>query len=214
MQTGGLMGGFYRISEWIMRLAYINILWVAFTLLGLIVFGFMPATAAMFAIIRKWIMKDEDVPIFKTFWSYYKQDFVKVNLLGLSLAIIGYILYIDLQFLQTAAGSWIGILYIPVLVLSLVYYFMLLYIIPVFVHYELKLFQIIKNAFLIMVMNPLANISMIAGLVILYFIMISIPGLIVFFGASTVAFIIMGSAYLAFSKIQKKQEAQNPTEES
>ena len=35
----GLIGGIYRYSEWIMRLAYINILWILFTLLGLVVFG-------------------------------------------------------------------------------------------------------------------------------------------------------------------------------
>ncbi|WP_100407315.1 YesL family protein [Bacillus solitudinis] len=213
MQMGGLMGGFYKISEWIMRLAYINILWILFSLLGLILFGVWPATAAMFAIVRKWIMGEHDIPVFKTFWGYYKSDFIRINLLGLSLAIIGYILYIDIKFLQAAVDSWIGALYLPVLIMTFFYYLMLLYVIPVYVHYDIKLFQVIKNSFLIMIMNPLANVALIVSCLMIYFLMISFPGLIIFFGASSLAFVIMWSTQIAFNKIQKKREAQKEATE-
>ncbi|MBS4177478.1 YesL family protein [Lederbergia citrea] len=41
-------------------LDYVNLPWISF---GLIVLGFFPATAAMFTVIRKWMMK-EQVPVF------------------------------------------------------------------------------------------------------------------------------------------------------
>lgn len=46
-----------------------------FTLLGLGVFGIMPATAALFAVMRKWIQGQDNVPVLKTFWQEYKGEF-------------------------------------------------------------------------------------------------------------------------------------------
>src|SRR5690625_6342583 len=63
--TTGPMGGFYTLANWIMRLAYVNILWIAFSLVGIIILGFFPATIGMFTVIRKWIQGDGDIPIFK-----------------------------------------------------------------------------------------------------------------------------------------------------
>lgn len=85
----GIMGGFYRISEWIMRFAYVNILWIAFTLIGLVFLGFFPATASLFAVVRKWIQGNNEVPIFSFFWTNYKSSFLKSNILGISIVIIG-----------------------------------------------------------------------------------------------------------------------------
>lgn len=36
MELNGLMGVLYRFAEWIMRLAYANLLWILFTLTGLV----------------------------------------------------------------------------------------------------------------------------------------------------------------------------------
>ncbi|MGY0702716.1 DUF624 domain-containing protein [Bacillus subtilis] len=55
MEHDGSLGRMLRFCEWIMRFAYTNLLWLFFTLLGLGVFGIMPATAALFAVMRKWI---------------------------------------------------------------------------------------------------------------------------------------------------------------
>ncbi len=72
--------GYYRICTWIMRMAYVNLLWVAFSLLGLGIFGFFPATAAMFVVIRKWLSSEQDIPVFKTFWNAFKTEFIKINI--------------------------------------------------------------------------------------------------------------------------------------
>ncbi|BDG36084.1 DUF624 domain-containing protein [Saccharococcus caldoxylosilyticus] len=56
MPSGLLDGKLYRVCEWITRLACINILWMLFTLAGLIVFGIAPATVALFTIVRKWLV--------------------------------------------------------------------------------------------------------------------------------------------------------------
>src|SRR5690554_780565 len=97
------MGGFYRISEWIMRLSVTNILWVVtafpvfFCIFSLLFFSstveevqawflpiavlspflLFPSTSAMFALARKWVTGDADVPLFKTFFRSYKENYLQ-----------------------------------------------------------------------------------------------------------------------------------------
>ncbi|WP_332696088.1 YesL family protein [Halalkalibacter lacteus] len=209
MPNQGVIGGFYRVSEWIMRLAYINILWILFTIIGLIFLGFMPATVAMFTIIRKWLMGEEDTPIFKLFLTTYKKEFIKVNLLGLIMFAIGYILYIDLQFLSQVSGMLQYILTAGLIIIGFFFLIMVVYIIPVYVHYDLKFFQYLRHSILIGFLSPLMTLVLGATLLIAYYLFMFIPGLIPVFGASVFGFISMGSAYFAFKRLgTRKQNSQ------
>lgn len=76
MEMNGLMGGIYRVAEWIMRLALLNLLWLGFTIAGLIAGGLFPATQAAFAISRQWIRGETELPIFKTFLTYFKKKII------------------------------------------------------------------------------------------------------------------------------------------
>jgi uncharacterized membrane protein YesL len=204
MQMNGVVGGFYRISEWIMKLAYINLLWILFTLAGLILFGFFPATASMLSVNRKLIMGEVDIPIFKTFLTTYKEEFLKCNVTGLAMVVVGYFLYLDLTLVSEASGI-ISLLYFPLLMIMLGFILTSFYVFPVIVHYDTKILQAIKNAFFIMILHPLSTIMMVAGTISIYFLLITIPGLIPIFCGSLFSFVIMWSALLAFSKIEKKQ---------
>lgn len=206
MQMKGAIGGFYRLCDWIMKLAYINILWISFSLLGLIVFGFFPATAAMFVIVRKILMDKDEIPILKTFWESYKSEFLKSNFLGLILIITGYILYIDILFLRNTTG-FINLLYYPTLMLALGFVLTLLYVFPTFVHFDLRILQVIKNAFVIMLMNPLSTVLMVIGSFAVYLLLTTIPGLIPLFSGSILSLVIMWASFFAFSRIKKIQDA-------
>ena len=202
----GFVGGFYKISEWIMRLAYINLLWIMFTIMGLGLFGLFPATISMFTVIRKWLMGFDDIPIFKTFWTSYKKEFLKSNLLGLLIMVTGYVLYIDLYFLGRADG-FISVIYYPTFLLSIGFILTICYIFPTFVHFDVSVFQVVKNSFLIMLMNPLSTIMMVIGSIAVYMLMTTLPGLIPIFGGSVLAFVIMWSAFLAFTRIERQRQA-------
>lgn len=78
-----LSNGFYRFCEWVMRLAYLNLLWIGFSLAGAVVFGLAPATAAMFAVTRQWVMGNTDIPVFQTFFQTFKKEWAKSSVLGL-----------------------------------------------------------------------------------------------------------------------------------
>lgn len=197
------VNGYYQFAVWAMRLAYLNILWFVFTLVGLFFFGLMPATAGMFAVVRKWVSGDTDIPVFKTFWKSYRQEFLKANLLGYILAGIGYLLYIELQILRAQENMVYFVASYGVIALFIVLLIVLLYSFPIFVHFNISTLQNIKWAFVIGVIHPILTISLIAILLFVHYVtFITIPALLFFFGGSVTAFILTWGASKTFTKYE------------
>src|SRR5699024_9178366 len=82
----------FDMGNWLFKLMYLHVLWVAFTLLGVIFLGFFPATAGVYTVTRKWVEGDPDVPIFRTFFDVYKSIFFQINGLGYFMAFVGALL--------------------------------------------------------------------------------------------------------------------------
>nr|WP_263324413.1 YesL family protein [Neobacillus sp. Marseille-Q6967] len=198
------MNGLYALTEWITRFAYVNLLWVGFSLMGLVLFGISPATVAMFTVIRKWIMGESDIPVFGTFWDTFKKEFLRSNGLGIVLALLAGIIYIDLYFMKI--GNSLQLTHIPLYLIIFAIIMTVLYIFPVYVHYNVTVVQLFKNSFFIMLVNPVSNIMILIGFVAAIFVMKFLPALLFFFGGSISAGIIMAACYLAFQKIEKKQK--------
>jgi uncharacterized membrane protein YesL len=205
METKGILSGIYRVSEKVMLIAYINILWIMFSLLGLVIFGIMPATVAMFAVIRKQIIEEEQVPIFSLFLKKYKEEFVKVNLFGYLLLIVGTILWLDVVLFQSLHGM-------PYMIMSflaagglLLFLIVVLYILPLYVHYDLRFFNYIKTGFLLAFSYPIHTAIMIVSGVVIYFILLLLPGSLFFFSGSLYSFIILKTAFKVFSKVEKQK---------
>ncbi|WP_332632531.1 YesL family protein [Halalkalibacter flavus] len=202
MQYTGMIGGFYRVCEWVMRLAYVNLLWIGFALIGLVVFGFFPSTVAMFSVVRKWVMGEDDIPVFSTFYQAYKKEFLKINLLGCSLGLLGYILFIDYQFFKSMEANYLQLFSYVFLALLLVLFVILLYVFPVYVHYELKPFQVVKNALLVAIANPISTGVILVGSMIVFWITLSFLSVLFFFSGSALTFVVMWSAYRSFTKVE------------
>ncbi|WP_053362794.1 YesL family protein [Bacillus sp. FJAT-27251] len=196
----------YGATEWIAKFAYLNLLWIGFSLLGLVVLGIFPATISMFAIIRKWLMGETDIPIFRTFWTTYKAEWVHGNGLGLFMAAVGGLIVLNLVFIRNSGSTGISVIQIPLYLFMLAALMTMFYLFPVYVHYELRLVQMIKNAFLMMLISPLENLVMIAGVAAVIFVVRFLPGFGFFFGGSLSAAIIMAAGYVVFNKMAKKQQ--------
>ena len=214
MVANGLMGGFYRLSEWVMRLAYVNILWMIFTLLGAIVLGIGPATAGMFAVIRKMVMGDDDISVFKIFWSTYRKEFKRANILTFLVVILGFILYFDSRFFQSQEGMFFYLLRYFTLGLFIMYLLVLFYIFPLFAHYQMKILHYLRSALLFAFMQPIITILMVAGNYVVYRILMAIPGLIPFFGVSLFSFITMYLAYISFKRVELREENKEKQQEA
>ncbi|RCW76890.1 YesL family protein [Saliterribacillus persicus] len=202
----GQMRGFYKVAEWVLNIAYLNILWIAFTLVGIVIFGLFPATTSMFTVIRKWVLGKRDIPIFQTFWSTYKKEIIKSNILGLIVIAVGGLLYLDFSYVSEQEGFFIQLTYYPLIILIVIYILSLLYVFPVYVHYDTKLIHVLKNSVLLMIMSPFITIMLMTGLVFVYFIMEFLPGLTPFFAASLFSYIIMWSCNFAFNKVSRFQK--------
>lgn len=202
----GFAMGYYRLCTWIMRIAYVNLLWIGFSMLGLGIVGFFPATVAMFVVVRKLMTSDKDVPIFKTFWNAFKTDFVKSNLLGYGIALVGVILYIDLRYVQAQSGLLFTILNLIILVLIFIYLIALLYIFPIYVHFQLSVKDYVKWSVVIGLVHPIMTVVMAIGVVAAYYItFMLVPGLMLFFGGSTIAFIMTWVASQMFGKFELQE---------
>jgi uncharacterized membrane protein YesL len=195
----------YAATEWITKFAYINLLWIGFSLAGLIVLGFFPATIAMFTIIRKWLKGEGDIPIFQTFWTTWRSEFFRSNGLGLLVTAVGGLIALNLVFINSPGNSFANVIQIPIYLFMFAATLTIFYLFPIYVHYELKLFQVVKNSFLMMLISPIENIVMIAGIIAVIFVVKFIPALGFFFGGSLSAAIIMSAGYLVFGKMDRKR---------
>ncbi|WP_058308894.1 YesL family protein [Gracilibacillus massiliensis] len=209
MEFTGIWGGFYRISVWITRFAWLNLLWIIFTLIGFILFGIMPATVAMFAVVRKWVLKEVDFPVHKTFFQEYKRNFFRSNLFGIVLYVIGYVLSVFLKYTGMMSESDLYPILFGIFILSSVFYVLLiLYIAPVFVHYELGFWQYIRYAVSIGAVNLHYSICALTVLAGIYYTSLKIPGITLFFSFSVSAYVSMFIINIGFNQLLKKQQEQ------
>lgn len=70
--------------ENISKFFYLNILFILFTLAGLIVFGIGPSIKASYYLVNKW-HDDEELEIFETFKKIYLKNFFRSNFIFLTL---------------------------------------------------------------------------------------------------------------------------------
>ncbi|MCH1625458.1 YesL family protein [Fredinandcohnia quinoae] len=181
----------------ILQLAYLNLLWFSFTLLGLVLFGIGPATFAMFTVIRKWIRGNADVAIFPTYWKAYRENFKETASIGLLYAVIGLILYTDLLYVQSL---WLRII---LLMVSICYLISSLYIFPVIAHYDWKSVVLkIKCSFLFGISYFQYSLMLIVILGVMCVIQIIVPGLLLFFGISGGGYVIMWFANQVFMRME------------
>ncbi len=181
----------YRACEWICRMVYLNILWLMATLFGCIIFGLLPATVAMFSVLRKWLMQEPNIPILSTFVTAYKREFMRANGLGLILAAAGLIIYFNFSIIGAMGEAISFVLLAGLISTSILYAVTLLLIFPIYAHYELKLTEYIKAALVLGIHNPLTLITLVLSLVLLYYLFYLVPGLIPFFSGSLTGLLSM-----------------------
>ncbi|MFG6117926.1 YesL family protein [Thalassobacillus sp. B23F22_16] len=198
------MGTLNNIFIWFANIAYLNILWLFFTILGLVVAGIGPSTVALFSVIRQLLPKDSEVKITKTFLYYYKRAFIQANLLFYTMLLIGAIIAVDLYFLYQVDNIWANVFQFLLLIISIFYIVTIIYLVPVYVHYDLSFMQYFKQAVLVSFLKPFYTLFIILSLILCYFIFIYLPPLLIFLSVSLPAFFIAATANHLFYKIEMK----------
>jgi uncharacterized membrane protein YesL len=60
-----------------LTIAYLHVLWLLFTLFGLVIFGAGPATYAMMKYYDRWLRLKEHPPITKSFFHFFKERYLQ-----------------------------------------------------------------------------------------------------------------------------------------
>lgn len=202
-----------RVVDWVSKLAFLNILWLLFTALGLFVFGFFPATVAMFATIRSFIREDISLPLVQTFWLHFKANVVRSLGYGLLTTVIIVIGVVDIVYIQEIEALDSTLIHIPIYLFLIFSSLTLLYLFPVYVHFDWPFFQTIKQAFLIMLIHPIQTLLMVISIAMSLYLMTFVPGLLFFFGGSFIALLISSITQHIFDTIHQ-QATNHPASES
>jgi uncharacterized membrane protein YesL len=183
----------------ILRLVYLNLLWILFTLAGFVVFGLGPATYAMLSVMRQWIRGNQDITIFKSYLKEYKSGFKESTLMGVLYQAVGFIIYIDLLYVQ--APFLRGILFLA----SFLFIVSLCFIFPILVHYDWKsAFYKIKYSILIGISYLQYTLVLFLALAIVYFLLLLVPGVLPFLGVSIGGYMTMWMTNQVFNKIENQ----------
>jgi uncharacterized membrane protein YesL len=189
------MKGFYNklndVGEWIYRLIFLNVLWIGFTILGLGILGVFPATNALFAVLRKFLLNKKDVKIASDFYHFYRKDFVKSNALGYILTLIAAVIWVDFRYFMSITN--VGMLIVGNLMLVLLVFVLLALcvVFPIFSHYEMSFGQYVKNALLYPFTHLLPMILFVISIILFDLIVNQLPGFLPFIGISFPCFIMM-----------------------
>ncbi len=180
----------YRFSDRFAKLVYVNILWIAFSLLGGVVLGFAPATMAMFAVTRNWTRGGEEWSLFRLFWRKYRQEFWSANAVGGLWALALAVLALDRQALIVHSHLLPYVTETIFFAGVLVCIVGLLYTGPVFCHYQLVPRAVVVYALGIGFTHPIRTIGMIAGVAGMGLLARVFPVLGIAMGGSAAAYLV------------------------
>lgn len=233
MEFKGTMGGIYKLTEWITRIAYSNILWIICSspfllvlllkfmmfqteatandhvllnwVMGILApFTLFPAISALFNVVRKWVMGDSDVPILRTFFKGYKDNYKQSMIGGIFYTLLFVIMWVDYKVymtmdnLQLVGGVMLLLLF--VLLVSMFNFFSMV------VHYHMGILTIIKNAVLLTVIRPFRMIATVLGTGLLLYISSMYPVVIIFFSITIIALWAFFNFHGSFLKMQEQAE--------
>jgi uncharacterized membrane protein YesL len=191
-------------GEWLGRMVLVNVLWLLFTLMGGVIFGLFPATAAMFAVVGRWQAGEAEVPVLRTFWETYRNGFGSSLLIGYALVIVGMVLAADLMFFtwgETVLHHVIAALMVGA---CLVYASVLCFVFPVHARFRLPWYRCVKSAVVIGAATLPHGLLTFAGCAAIAGVLFALPVLLLLIGGSLSACWMSWRAGRVFMRIEKR----------
>ncbi|UCZ53903.1 DUF624 domain-containing protein [Bacillus shivajii] len=190
MQLGGTSGVIYRVSDWLMKLAVVNVMWIAFTILGLGVFGFYPAFIAMTTIIIAW-KNGENPPYIKTFFQTYKRVFLKANNVALGAILLTFLLFVNMSIIRYFEGFLFYFFFVSTIMLILVVWSSLV-LVAIAYGREAETFHVkdhFQQMWMMMVMHPFKLVALILGIATVVVTILFFPAIAPFYSVSVLSWV-------------------------
>lgn len=188
MLAGTFSARAYSFFDTLLWIACLNLLWIAFTLLGVGVLGAGPATAAAQILVRR-RAGGEAAPLLRSFTAEYFRNFVRANALALPVMVVAGALAMNWNYFAGAGGLLPELISAATFVGAIFLAGVVCYLFPMYARYELPLRQYLM-------MCSRFAVRHLAGTVILLFISAAtlyasraLPGLVPFFSVGAWLFV-------------------------
>lgn len=171
----------YRWTQTATDFFLLNLMWL---LACLPVVTALPATAAMFGVVRDWT-RGTETGVFGTFVLRFRQNFVQSLIVGVLWTLFGGALFLDFLVANQLSGGTQVVMRSLLVLATLLYAFASVFLFPVMVHYDTKWTAVPKNALLLSIARlptTLLCLITVAAMAALTFI---VPALILITGSLT-----------------------------
>lgn len=176
------------------RLFILNVYWLLFTLAGLLVFGVVPASRALIAVLLEEHERSFDQPIrelFPRFLNYYKSSFFKMNRQFLPFNLLLLLLVVDIRLLSvyhfSGLDGGIGILLRFCLLLAVIFSFF-------FLRFSLQEYSFkatCKKSLIFLFGRPLTALGVLIIGTVSFCLYYLIPGLAMVFGIAAPFYLLL-----------------------
>lgn len=144
----------YVICDELLWAARLNLLWIAFTLLGGVVLGIGPATVAAYDLARRHAM-GKSFRALPEFAAVYRREFARGSLLVLPLVAVGVVLAADYLYFTAVGTAALRLTTYAALVALVV---VVAHLLPMYVHYDLRPLACLPKASLFALTRPAASV--------------------------------------------------------
>lgn len=197
----------YTACDRLVKLTYLNFLWVIFTLAGGVVAGIFPATAALFHMLRRLVRGETLNDVLQHYALFYKQEFIRSNKYGLFFWAGAVLLTVNLLLLTQFSGLLLigimsGMIFTIFLFLTTLAFFF-----PVYAAMpDLGFKNTVKLAFFLPFSRTSVFLLAFGGSALLAAAFFVFPVLLTFWGASAFAFLYMKAVEMKLSPKRSIQQ--------
>lgn len=234
LEFKGLAGVFYAVSEWIMRMSAVNLIWffmslplllLLFTLdmgsqAGILLFAplawlfvsflFFPATAAVFATARNWVMDTGKPSVFRTYFSHLKQDYKDSVKMGAGFAVIWLAWYYANFFFQSQ-NSMAAFMF---LVSGAALFVFTVNFLSISAHYRMSGRERLKNTFFVTSGSPfMGAFILLSSALLLWVSTTQLLWLLPLLTCSLIAFLSFSAFYRFTMKVEEKIRLKTDSQE-
>lgn len=204
---GGSLDLIMNGLDWLATLAYLNILWLGFTLLGGVIFGAGPATFAVHALVKKKQEQGDLSHVFRKFRHEFKQHFKDGNRYFWLLTGASLFIYVDTRVIQALPQNpFIQFIVLPsLLILSALVIIVATFTLGLYFEFGDSVKKSVKDAFWLTLISPVAGIVIVHAFLIGILVYAYVPALIMFYSISFYAFATQWIMSKTFKRIKRKK---------
>lgn len=204
---GGSLDLIMNGLDWIATLAYLNILWLGFTLAGGIFFGAGPATFAVNALVKKKQEQGDLSHVFSKFKTEFKQHFKEGNRYFWLVTAASLFIYVDTRVIQALPqNTFIQFVVLPaLLILSALVLVVATFTLGLYFEFGDTMMKSMKDAFWLTLISPVAGIFIVHAFLIGILVYAYVPALIMFYSVSFYAFVTQWIMSKTFRRIKRKK---------